>query len=274
MKRLLTLTAALAIAATVYVIATKEAPKPMLQQLASPPTEIESVSRARVATPQVEPITSAKEANEAISEPEVSREQRAAERKHTLVAVMGTWRETAAGALVARGLAPEDSERIAQQFVEGVADCLLDVIRKEYEASGRLDGNNLTWTQTTAYANLNRVQSAAVPCVANIGQQAGIPVPANFGTAGSRVDDIAPEPPSPSWASSMEARIRDHVAAYSAPAIEAVLVKCIDEGCNVSLVGRDIRVFDLGFDAFAEQNGFHHAVLRGDGNMRFVWLER
>ena len=40
------------------------------------------------------------------------------------------------------------------------------------------------------------------------------------------------------------------------------------------LTGRDIHIFDFEFDVFAEQNGFQHAVLRGDGNMRLVWLQR
>jgi hypothetical protein len=40
------------------------------------------------------------------------------------------------------------------------------------------------------------------------------------------------------------------------------------------MVGRAIRIFDLEFDVFAEQNGFGRAVLRGDSNARSVWLPR
>jgi hypothetical protein len=271
MKKALTLALGLGVTATAYVIATTKSSAPP-QQSSSQPAEI--VRSDTIASPLEQPISTTQKPNESIAEPKLSSEERAAEIKRTLVAVMGTWREASGNGLVERGLAPEDSERLAQQFVEGVADCLLEAVRKEYEARGKPDGDEMSWTQTMAYINLNRVQSAAVPCVANISQQAGIPLPADFGAAGSRTDDIAPEPLSPRWAADMEARIRDHVASYSAPAIKTVLVKCIEEGCNVTLIGRDIRIFDLEFDVFAEQNGFQHAVLRGDSNMRFVWLQR
>ncbi len=187
---------------------------------------------------------------------------------------MGTWRDAAAGALAERGLAPEDSKRQAQQFSEGVADCFLEVMRKDYEARGKPDASELTWTQAIAYVGLNRVQSAAVPCVVNIGQQNGIPVSADFGTAGSRADDIPARLPSPPWAADMETRIRRHVASHSVPGIATVLVECIESGCTVALVGHDIRVFDLEFDGFAEQNGFQRVAPSGDTNMRLVWLQR
>ena len=202
------------------------------------------------------------------------REGRTAETKSTLIGFMSTWRERAASALVEHGLAPEDGERQAQQFIEGVADCFLEVMRKEYEVRGKPDASELTWTQTMAYVGLNRVQSAAVPCVVNIGQQNGILVSADFGTAGSRADDIPARLPSPPWAADMETRIRRHVASYSVPGIQTVLVECIEKGCSVSLVGYDIRIFDLEFDVFAEQNGFQRAALNGDANMRLIWLQR
>ncbi len=270
MKGLLALAVTFAIAVTAYVMVTTKS-SVLPQQSAESPSTVRAttnVSRSEQRIFPTQPL------NRSISKPELSTEERTAEIKRTLVGVVGTWRETSASALVERGLAREDSERLAQRFVEGVADCLLEAVRKQYEASGKPDGDELTWTQTMAYINLNRVQSAAVPCVVNVGQQAGIPVPANFGTAGSRTDDITPESPSPPWAADMEARIRDHVASYSAPAIEAVIVSCVEEGCNVTLTGRDIRIFDLEFDVFAERNGFQHAVLRGDSNVRFVWLQR
>jgi hypothetical protein len=47
-----------------------------------------------------------------------------------------------------------------------------------------------------------------------------------------------------------------------------------EAGCYVVLVGRDIPIFDFDFDAFAEQNGFARALLRGESNRRVVWLER
>jgi hypothetical protein len=171
-------------------------------------------------------------------------------------------------------LATADAERIAQRFAQGIADCVLEAVRTEYEARGKPDGEQMSWTQTMAYWGLNRVQSAAVPCAANISQQTGIPLPADFGSGGSIEDDASPERPSPPWAPEMERRIRDYIASYSAPEIKTVIAECVEEGCNVMLVGRDIRIFDLEFDVFAETNGFQHAVLRGDGSFRFVWLQR
>ena len=72
----------------------------------------------------------------------------------------------------------------------------------------------------------------------------------------------------------MESRIRQYVASRPVPEITQVVVRCIEEGCNVTLVGDDIRIFDLQFDVFAEQNGFQHAVLGGDKELGLVWLQR
>jgi hypothetical protein len=132
----------------------------------------------------------------------------------------------------------------------------------------------MNWAQAMAYLGLNRVQAAAVPCVANVSQQTGVPLPANFGSGASQIDNVAPQSPPPAWAADMDARIREHIASYPGSAVADVLVDCSEEGCNVYLVGPDIRIFDLEFDVFAEQNGFAHAVLRGDGDLRFVWLQR
>jgi hypothetical protein len=276
MRKSLTLALALALTATAYVIATKDKPEP-LQQSLSLPTEIDSV--APITNHQVEPISSTQELDESIPSAHTSNEQRAAAVKATMTEALAPSREVLVNWLMAQGLAPVDSEKVVQGFIEGFADCLFEAVRKEYEAQGMgfkefLDGAEMVWTQTLAYINLNRVQSAAVPCVTNISQQTGIPLPANFGSAGSQVDRVEPLPPSPPWAADMEARIRDHIASYPAPSITGVLVKCLENGCNALMVGRDIRIFDLEFDVFAEQNGFKHAVLGGDSSRRFVWLQR
>jgi hypothetical protein len=190
-----------------------------------------------------------------------------------MVGLMGAWREAVVSALVEHGLAAEDGERQATRFIEGVADCFLEVMRKDYEVRGK-SGAELTWTQAIAYVGLNRVQSAAVPCVVNVGQQSGVPVSADFGTAGSRADDIPARRPSPPWAADMETRIRRYVASRSVTGIETVLVECSENGCTVALVGHDIRVFDLELDGFAEQNGFQSVALSGDAHLRLVWLPR
>jgi hypothetical protein len=255
----------------VYLTSTEHAPEP-LQQSVSPPTEIDSI--APIPTLEAKPISSSQKPNASISEPRQSIEELTAAIQRTMIELMAGRRELFANGLVERGLAPVDSERLAQRFVEGFADCLLEAARKEHEAQGNLDGAEMNWTQTMAYLNLNRVQSAAVPCMANVSQQTGIPLPADFGSAGSHTDRISPEPPPPPWAADMEARIRAHIASYTELAETSVLINCVEEGCNVSLAGGDIRIFDLELDVFAAQNGFQKAVLRGDNKLRFVWLQR
>ena len=235
-------------------------------QLSSPPAEMAEPPGAPIAVPLGR--------NESVSEPELANDEDPAAIKRAMIAVMGPKRAVLADWLTAQGLAPEDGERIAQRFLEGLADCLLEAVRNEHEARGNPDQRGMSWTQVLAYVNLNRIQSAAVPCASNISQQTGIPLPASFGSGGSRRDDIPEETPAPPWAPEMEARIRDYVASYSEPAIRSVIVECDEPGCNVTLVGRDIRIFELDFDVFAEQNGFKHAVLRGDSDSRFVWLQR
>jgi len=213
------------------------------------------------------------------SETALSLEERAAALKRMMSESMALPQDGLVDGLVARGLARVDSERVAQRFRDGLADCLFEAARTEYEAQGIglkefLDGAEMVWMRALGYINLNRVPSTAVPCVANISQQTGVPLPADFGSAGSYLDRMPPVPPSPTWGADMEARIREHIASYAAPSITSVLVKCVDNGCNAFIVGRDVRIFDLEFDVFAEQNGFKHAVLGGDSNRRFVWLQR
>jgi hypothetical protein len=263
---------ALVISATPYMLATRETSQP-LQRLASPPAEI--VPADTIAGPREQPISTPRKPEAAVSEPRAASEEHAATIKRTMTEFFSAqWREDLVNALVERGLAPADSEQLAQRYVDGIVDCVFEAARKEYEARGKPDGDDVSWWQVMAYSNLNRVQSAAVPCVANISQQTGIPPPANFGSGGVVSDDIRAEPPSPPWAAEMEARIRDYVASYSSPDIETVLVKCVEQGCTVALVGRDVRIFDFEFDVFAEQNGFKHALVSGAPNSRRVWLER
>ena len=258
-----------AIVAALYVVAARQGG--LSPSSVSRSTEIEPVSAAAEPTPDLESIPSALKQERPDAEKPLPVD-RAAETRRAMVALMAAWRDTAAGALAQRGLAPEDSARLAQAFSEGVADCFLDVIHRDFGGSSGND--ELTWTRAFAYANLNRVQAAATPCVVNIGQQAGIQIDADFGTVGRRADDIPPESPSPPWAADMERRIRDHVASHSAPGIETVLVRCSQKGCQAALAGRDIHIFDLEFDVFAERNGFQSVSLSGDANMRFVWLPR
>jgi hypothetical protein len=272
-----TLAVLLALAAITYGIATRKS-DPLQQSLPPPSTEIGSVSRAPTSTP-VAPVSSTQEPRESIPVPQPSTEERAAAVKHTLTLGMGPERDGMAERLVAQGLSRVDGERMAQRFIEGYAECLFDATRKQYEAQGMsgnefLDNAERSWSQLLAAFQLSRVRSAMSPCMANISQQTGIPLVAGYESGGSLDERITPPPPPPPWAAEMDSRIRAHVASRPELGVTDVLVECREEGCSVMLVGRDIRIFDFQFDVFAEQNGFEHALLRGDGNRRLVWLQR
>ena len=256
------------------VIPTKMAPPEP-----SPPTEIPVPMPTAIQRIQPEVSTYAREPVSAAAR--AMSNERITAIKHAMSKAMSEFRETILNGLVAQGLAPIDSEQTAQRFIEGFADCLFEAARREYETQGIsveefLDRIEIVWTQPVeSTTNLNRVQSAAAPCVANVGQQAGIPFPANFGTAANEISErFSAEIESPPWADEMEDRIRDHVASQPELVLTGLLVTCRENGCNVMMVGRDIRIFDLEFDVFAEQNGFKHAVLGGDSNRRLVWLPR
>jgi hypothetical protein len=190
---------------------------------------------------------------------------------------MGAQRDILVEQLSEQGLSREDAERMGQRAVEGFADCLFENVRKQYEAQGNLS-EFLEHTDDTAWleaaTRLNSVRASTAPCLANVAQQVGITLPESP-TSGGNLDEriiLPPEPPS--WGAEMERRIRDHVASRPELGVTDVVVTCREQGCSALLVGRDIRVFDFDFDAFAEQNGFQKAVVGGPPNGRSVWLER
>jgi hypothetical protein len=275
MRRIQIVALVLAVTATVYVASTKDASSPPPQSL-SPPTPIGEP----MLTGANAPVSSAAEVAESSPPERLSNEGRVSAIKQAMAKSMAESRDAFASELVAQGLAQADSEPIAQRMIEGIADCLFEAARQQYEAQGIdlrdfLDWAEILWSQPVeASATPSRVAAAAAPCVDNASQQAGISLPTGFESPGS---DIAARfsagLESPPWAGDMEARIRDHIAAHSAVPPTRLLVKCRDSGCNAMLVGRDIQIFALQFDLFAEQNGFKHAILGGD-SYRFVWLER
>lgn len=214
----------------------------------------------------------------------MSDEERAAAIKRAISKSLADGRDTYADELVESGLAPDDSARIAQRFANGVADCIFDAARREYEARGVgfaafMDGVEIAWNQPveTGVRDVSRVQSGAALCIATVSQQAGIVLTTNsdLGTsANDVVERLSVGLERPAWADEMEARIREHIASHPELGLTDVVVACREEGCNATLIGSSIRIFDLAFDQFAEQNGFQHAVLGGDSNRRFVWLQR
>jgi hypothetical protein len=219
---------------------------------------------------------------EPISHPQSTppNDQRIAAVKNMVSVVLETESQAMADELTQEGVAQPDSEAAVHRFIEGFTNCIFDAARGEYEVQGMsvnefLDAAETgSWFRTWEYLSSKRVRRAAVSCVGNVSQQNGMPMMPNFEYGGLDVDRIEPSPPVPPWASGMDSRIRDHVASYPDAGVTSVEVQCEEAGCSVALFGRAIRVFDLEFDMFAEQNGFAHAIAGNRvGNARIVWLQ-
>ena len=208
-----------------------------------------------------------------------STEERTAAVKHTLAAFLVSERDGVTETLVRQGLSQEDAERMGERAFEGYVNCLFDTAREQYEARGAsvdefLDRAERGWSRGLDGDDANRVRWTFARCRAVVSQQTGLSLPADYTSVGSSDGPITPPPPPPPWAPEIESRIRDHIASRPGFGVTDVLVDCRQAGCNVMLVGRDIRIFEFDFDVFAEQNGFARAVLSGESNRRLVWLER
>jgi len=261
---------AIAIVAAIgwFVAAKKHAtPEPFAPTTATVPADAEPLVATATPAPQ----------DLAASQPSarLSIEKRTAALKHTLTVFVGALHDEVAEQLIRQGLSREDAERMGERFLEGYVDCEFDTMRDEYEAQGAtvdtfLDRAEQGWPHVLDGYDANRARRAMAQCVANLSQQTGIPWSVDYSAAGNAEEQIAPPP----WAAEMEGRIRDHVASRPELGVTDVLVDCREAGCYVVLAGRDIPIFDFDFDAFAEQNGFARALLRGESNRRLVVLER
>jgi hypothetical protein len=264
--------------AAAVILSLRSGPQPKVPEPSTPDPTASAESRAapRVAHP---PNPTAPDASTTLATSQPTTEERVAALTETVSLAMSPERDGLTERLVTEGLSRTDAERAGQRFVEGYAGCLLEAVRRQYEAQGMhsgefLDRTETAWLQLLEYARLNRVRAAMSPCLANVAQQVGIPFPASFGATGTLDEQIVPPPPPPAWAAEADERIRGYVASRPGLGVAAVRIECVEQGCTVMLVGRDIRIFELEFDVFAERNGFARAVLRGDGNRRLVWLER
>ena len=183
--------------------------------------------------------------------------------------------------LAARGLARLDGERVVDEFTAGIADCLFEAARKDNEARGYtldefLHGAKMIWTTPGSFIDLKHLPPSTASCAINVSQQAGLPQAVGFEPRQRRDSEPADVPASasgPSFAET-EAAIRTHVAKYPELALTDLFVHCEARGCEILMQGQDIRIFELEFDRFAEENGFRHAVLSGDAGFRAVWLQR
>jgi hypothetical protein len=182
--------------------------------------------------------------------------------------------------LMAKGLARLDSERIVDEFAAGTADCLFEAARKDYEARGYtqdefLHGAEMVWSTGSWITDLKYLPPDAVSCVANASQQAGLSLGVELHARGEeRSTEPAGVPASTGHSDEMEAAIRSHIASRAELALTDSSVHCQASGCEILMKGRDIRLVDLEFDRFAEQNGFRRALVYGDASFRTVWLQR
>jgi hypothetical protein len=190
--------------------------------------------------------------------------------------------------LVAKGLALSDSASIVQNLLDGLADCHFDATRRQYEAYGvRLEefvrGAEEVWSNTppdSRGVSIEVIATYAPQCVANVSQQAGIPVAVNA----SSVTSTAAPSDFGIWSqpnlvaqhdgamTEMEATILAHIALFPNVALTALRIKCEEKGCIVLMQGQKIDIFQFEFDRFAETNGFASATLWGDASRRVVML--
>jgi len=81
---------------------------------------------------------------------------------------------------------------------------------------------------------------------------------------------------SPAWSDEMEGTILAYIAEQPALELTDLQVQCAESGCVVFMGGKEIPVYKMNFDVFAEEHGFANAVIRGsDGSdRRIVFLRR
>jgi hypothetical protein len=183
-------------------------------------------------------------------------------------------------ALVNTGLAQSDAERIVDEFAHGIATCLFENARKDYETRGYTRdeftrGAELIWASGGTF-DLKRLPPSVAPCVTNVGQQAGLAEAVGFEPRQRRPGAPTDVPASTSAPNpdETEAAIHSHIAKYPDLAVTDLFVHCEARGCEILMRGEKLQVFELEFDRFAEENGFLHAVVLGDESFRTVWLQR
>jgi hypothetical protein len=194
-----------------------------------------------------------------------------------------------ANSLVQSGLSRIDSETVVARFYADVAKCGFEEARRRAETRGTtytqfLAEAELVWSSAPEDIDINVASVAllSMPCVADAAQRAAIALPPDLmaryaafeAGAGATPEQEPADVPPPQWARAMEAAIRAHVARYPAVVLTNLDARCNERGCAVVLEGDDVPVYDLEFDVFAEQNGFHHASVNGRGGHRVVWLPR
>jgi hypothetical protein len=184
-------------------------------------------------------------------------------------------------ALVNTGLAQSDAERIVDEFALGIATCVFEDVRKDYEGRGYTRDEfvlvaAMIWSTPGNSFDLKRLPLSAAPCVTNVSQQAGLSLAVGFESRPLRPSEPVDVPASASGLNldATEAAIHAHIARYPDLGPTDLYAHCEVRGCELIMQGERLRPYELELDRFAEENGFRHAVLRGNDNLRTVWLQR
>jgi hypothetical protein len=80
----------------------------------------------------------------------------------------------------------------------------------------------------------------------------------------------------PPWADEMEGTILSHIARHQGLELTELQVQCAVSECVIFMGGRSVPVYEMGFDVFANENGFSSAVIHtmDGGPNRIVYLRR
>jgi len=184
------------------------------------------------------------------------------------------------GPLTGSGLAPADSERIAEALLSDLAGCMFEAARQAYTARGvtfeeflnDAEGVWLHGPEESRTLSVSNVVMFAPSCAAGALQQAGIPAriePNNMAPYNGRRREVVSVPQS----AEMETRVLSHISQYPEIALTNLQVQCDVLGCTALLEATtSIDIFLFEFDRFAEENGFASAVISGSGGQRIVHL--
>jgi hypothetical protein len=106
------------------------------------------------------------------------------------------------------------------------------------------------------------------------------PEPAALRTEASILSTITRQPVPdvevPSWSDEMEGNILSYIARYPGLELTELQVQCAVSECVIFMGGRSVPVYQMGFDVFANDNGFRSAVIQtmDGGPNRIVYLRR
>jgi hypothetical protein len=146
-----------------------------------------------------------------------------------------------------------------------------------------LDGESTRLSEPMALQNPDHSKSpasAVEPLVPTSAASRQAPEPAALKTEASILSAITRQPVPdvevPSWSDDMEGTILSHIARHPGLELTELQVQCAVSECVIFMGGRRVPVYQMGFDGFANENGFSSAVIHtmDGGPNRIVYLRR